>query len=56
MEKIQTATRDTAASIHYIKKALTSVFSMISAEGEHKDTLRILIVKKRTMTMKAFYN
>ena len=39
---------------HYFKKGLKSVISILANEGEHKDSLRVLVIKKRGMTMRAF--
>jgi uncharacterized HAD superfamily protein len=36
-------------------KAIHSCFKIMEAEGEHTDNLKVLVIKKRGMTMGAFY-
>ena len=46
---------DTTSLCNSNTKAIAWVMQVLGAEGEHKDQVRILIVKKRTMTMRQFY-
>jgi hypothetical protein len=46
---------DTTSLCNSNTKAIASVIQVFGAEGEHKDQVRILIIKKRTMTMRQFY-
>jgi len=39
----------------YCAKSIGSIISVLGIDGEHKDMVRVIVVKKRGMTMKAFY-
>jgi hypothetical protein len=55
VEKQDRKVGDLTNANHYFKKGLKSVISILASEGEHKDSLRVLVIKKRGMTMRAFY-
>ena len=45
----------TKTKVEFCSKSIASIISVLGTDGEHKDMVRIIVVKKRGMTMKAFY-